>query len=96
MNGGREDPSLLDADGEREEEEVSNKAARLAARTRTQMGKREVGGRTSEVASGKNQFRYEMDMNVRVKGTFREYQDGHSILLQHLARWRAFREGGRR
>ena len=43
MNG--EDPSL--PDGEREEEEVSNKAAaaRLAARTRTQMGKREVAGR---------------------------------------------------
>ena len=55
MNGGEgdgEDPSL--PDGEREEEEVSNKAAaRLAARTRTQMGKREVEGRTREVASGK-------------------------------------------
>ena len=67
MNGGREDPSLLDADGEREEEEVSNKAARLAARTRTQMGKREVegGGQRQEP------IRYEMDVNVRfVEGYF--------------------------
>ena len=68
MNGGEgegEDPSL--PDGEREEEEVSNKAAaaRLAARTRTQMGKREVAGRTRK-GGGQRQkpIRYEMDVNV--------------------------------
>ena len=82
MNGGEgegEDPSL--PDGEREEEEVSNKAAaaRLAARTRTQMGKREVegGGQRQEP------IRYEMDVNVRVKSTFRDYRDGPNIILWH-------------
>ena len=87
MNGGEgegEDPSL--PDGEREEEEVSNKAAaaRLAARTRTQMGKREVAGRTRK-GGGQRQkpIRYEMDVNVRVEGAFRDYRDEPIIILWH-------------
>ena len=74
---GRERRPLITRWGKRGEE-VSNKAAaaRLAARTRTQMGKREVegGGQRQEP------IRYEMDVNARVQGTFR---DGPNIILWH-------------